>query len=295
MTQPSKDRYRSRALIGRTLSYGVLTLFAAFALFPLVWMWLAAVRESRDVFSSPFTLPSSFNLGNLVKAWTVGHFGSYFLNSIIVTLPTVLGVVVLSCLAGYGIARYSFRGRNLIFYTLLLGLMVPFQSIMIPLYYNLRDYHLLGTYWAMILPATALGLPFGVFLMQSFFQGLPSALADAARVDGCGEFQTFLRIMLPLAGPAVSTLVVFQFMWTWNAFLMPLLYLQRESLRPLPLGLMFFQGRYTQDVSLIAAGVTIATVPVVLIIGFSAAIHPRFDVRRYQVAIWGFWPNPGSS
>jgi ABC-type glycerol-3-phosphate transport system permease component len=100
---------------------------------------------------------------------------------------------------------------NTAFYTLLLGLMVPFQSIMIPLYYQLRDFGLLGTYWAFILPAVATGLPFGVFLMQAYFKDIPADLADAARMDGCTELQVFRHVMLPLAGPAVSTLIVFQF------------------------------------------------------------------------------------
>lgn len=245
--------------------YALLILFALFSLLPLTLMWTAALRKSGEVFQNPFSLPKALEFANFAKAWTIGRFGDYFLNSIILSVPTVLGVVALSCLAGYGIARFKFRGRNIIFYTLLLGLMVPFQSIMIPLFYQLRDLGLLGTYWAFILPAIALGLPFGVFLMQSFFQDLPQELANAAKVDGCNEFQTFWRIMLPLAGPAVSSLTVFQFMFTWNAFLMPLLYLQKEELRPIPLGIMFFQGKYTQDVSLIAAGVSIATIPVIIV------------------------------
>ena len=212
----------------------------------------------------PFRLPSHLDFGNIIKAWTVGRFSEYFLNSVIITVPTVVGVVALSALAGYGIARFRFRFRISAFYVLLLGLMVPFQSVMIPLYYQLRDMSLLGTYWAFILPATALGLPFGTFLMQSYFAGIPNDLAEAARIDGCNEVQVFWRVMMPLAGPALGSLTVFQFVWTWNAFLMPLLYMQSETLRPIPLGMMFFQGRYTQDVSLIAAAVTIATVPVIV-------------------------------
>lgn len=253
---------RSANAVGK---YAVLVVFAVFSLFPLIWMWIAAFRATNEVYQSPFSLPSRIEFGNIGRAWVVGRFGDYFFNSVIITVPTVLAVVALSCLAGYGIARYRFRSRNFMYMILLLGLMVPFQSIMIPLYYQLRDFQLLGTFWAFILPATALGLPFGVFLMQSYFRGIPNDLAHAARIDGCSEFQVFRHIMLPLAGPAVSSLIVFQFVWTWNAFLMPLLYMQSEALRPIPLGMMFFQGRYTQDVSLIAAGVTIATIPVVAI------------------------------
>jgi ABC-type glycerol-3-phosphate transport system permease component len=245
--------------------YVLLVLFALFALLPLVWMWIAALRSSSEIYATPFSLPQRLDFGNIVRAWTVGRFSQYFLNSIIITVPTVLGVVILSSLAGYGIGRYRFRLRLPMFYILLLGLMVPFQSVMIPLYYQLRDLNLLGTYWAFILPATALGLPFGTFLMQSYFSGIPKDLAEAARIDGCNELQVFWKVMMPLAGPAVSSLIVFQFVWSWNAFLMPLLYLQSEAVRPIPLGMMFFEGRYTQDVSLIAAGVTIATLPVILV------------------------------
>jgi ABC-type glycerol-3-phosphate transport system permease component len=254
-----------RRVPGTTVKYAVLVLFLLITIVPFLWMWSSALKSSKEIFLDPFSPPSHLDFGNLAKAWTVGHFRSYFLNTLIITLPTVAGVVSLSCLAGYSLGRLKFVGRSPLLYLFLLGLMVPFQSIMIPLYYVLRDVRILGTYWGMILPATALGLPFGVFLMQAFFRGLPGELADAARVDGCNELGLFRRIMLPLTGPAVSSLVVFQFMWTWNAFLMPLIYLQREDLRPLALGLMFFQGRYTQDYGLIAGGVTIATVPIILV------------------------------
>lgn len=245
--------------------YAVLILFALVALVPICVMWMAALKSSAEIFKDPFSLPTVLHWENLLKAWTVGRFRQYLGNSIIITIPTVCGVVALSCLAGYAFGRLKFFGSKWLFFSFLLGLMVPFQSIMIPMYYDLKDFRLLGTYWAMILPATALGLPFGIFLMQAFFRGLPSDLADAARVDGCSEFGVFFKIMLPLAGPAVSTLLVFQFMWTWNAFLMPLLFLNEESLRPIALGLMFFSGRYTTNYGLVAAGITLATLPLIVI------------------------------
>lgn len=214
---------------------------------------------------SPFGFPTAPRWENYTEAWTVGRFSKYFLNSVIVSVPIVIGSVSLSCLAGYGFARFKFPGGNVIFYTFLLGLMVPFQSIMIPLFYILRDINLLSTYWAMILPMIALGLPFGIFFMRAFFLGLPLELDDAAQIDGCNEFDVFWRVMLPLAGPAISTLTVLQFITAWNSFLVPLIYMQREELRPLVLGLMFFQTRYTQDIPLTMAGTTIAMLPVVLV------------------------------
>lgn len=241
---------RSKGL-AQFLQYALLTLVLLIALAPIMLMWMSAFKTRQQISVNPLALPTSLTLTNLTQAWTVGRFGQYVTNSILVTIPVVLGVVALSALAGYGFARFRFWGHQLIFYAFLIGLMVPFQSIMIPLYFNIKNLGLLGTYWAMILPAIGLGLPFGIFLLQSFFRGLPHELGDSARVDGCNEFQVFWRVLLPLARPAVSSLVVFQFMWTWNAYLMPLLLLNQEALRPITLGLMFFQGRYTSDYALI--------------------------------------------
>ena len=156
-------------------------------------------------------------------------------------------------------------GRNSIFVLFLLGLMVPFQSVMIPIYYLLRDIRMLETYWAFIVPAIALRLPFGIFLMRGFFRGLPPELGDAARTDGANEWQVFRQVMLPLSWPGLATLIVFQFMWTWNEFAMPLIFVQRDELRPISLGTMFFFGRFTADRGMIAAGVTIAMIPVVML------------------------------
>lgn len=256
---------RNRQLVTGFGKQAVLLFFTLVALYPVLVTVFTALRPAADVMRSPFGLPTELFLDNLTTAWTRGRFASYLLNSVIITVPTVVGVVVLSCLAGYGISRFRFPGRNVMFYAILLGLTVPFQSVMIPLFYQLLAMGLLSTYWAVILPGIAFGLPFGIFLMQAFFEDLPRELSDAGRVDGCSEWRIFHSIMLPLAWPAVSTLIVFQFVRTWNEFLMPLLYLQNEDLRPVPLGLMFFQGAYTRDIGLISAGVTIALLPVVII------------------------------
>ena len=135
--------------------------------------------------------------------------------------------------------------------------MVPFTAIMIPLFYILRDIGVLRTYWAMILPQTAISLPFGIFFMRAFFSGLPYDLTDAAKIDGCNDFGVFRRVMLPLAGPAVAALVVFNFMGSWNAFLLPLIYLQSDKLRPVMTGMMFFTTRWGVDYSMSMAGTLI--------------------------------------
>lgn len=252
-------------ILVHSVKYILLITVAVLCLLPFIWVWSSALKPSLEIADTPLSLPKAPTLENFGNAWVQGRFGKYFANSVIVTVPIVSFTILLSSLAGYAFARQRFVGRNLLFYTFLIGLTLPFQSIMIPLYYALRDVGLLGTYWAMIVPQTAIGLPFGIFIMRAFFQSLPRELEDAGRVDGCTELGVFWRVMLPLTTPGMVTLGIFSFLGAWNAFLLPLIFMQRESLRPLVVGLMFFQSRYTRDFALIMAGATIISVPVIVV------------------------------
>jgi ABC-type glycerol-3-phosphate transport system permease component len=245
--------------------YLVLILFLFIFFIPFIWIWSSAFKESIEIARDPFALPEKFQWENIRRAWTVGQFDRYMANTVIYCVAIVGGVVFSSCLAGYALALLPLPLRGVILMTFVLGLMVPFQSVMVPIYYLLRDIHLLETYWAFILPGIAFRLPFGIFLMRAFFRGLPPELGDAARVDGANEWAVFRQIMLPLAIPGLATLIVFQFIWTWNQFLMPLVYVQRDELRPVSLGTMFFFGRFTADRGMIAAGVTISMLPMIVI------------------------------
>ena len=251
--------------IAKGAQYGMLILFAIFVLVPFMWVIFTALKSNLEIAQEPLGLPPNWRFENLAQAWNQGKFSRYFINSVIVTVPIVILVVSLSCLAGYGLARLKMPGRMLIFYFFLVGLMVPFTAIMIPLFYILRDIGVLGTYWAMILPQTAISLPFGIFFMRAFFSGLPYDLTDAAKIDGCNDFGVFRRVMLPLAGPAVAALVVFNFMGSWNAFLLPLIYLQSDKLRPVMTGMMFFTTRWGPDYSMSMAGTLIVMAPIMAV------------------------------
>jgi ABC-type glycerol-3-phosphate transport system permease component len=250
---------------GKLIKYGILISFVLISITPVFWVFSTSLKTTHEVSVSPLGPPTSFRFGNYSEAWVQGRFGKYFGNSIIVSIPIVLGTIALACLAGYGLARFKLMGGPFIFYYFLLGLMVPFQSIMIPLFYTLRDIGFLGTYWAMIVPMIALGMPFGIFFMRAFFLGLPNDLADAGKIDGCNDFQVFRFVMLPLAGPGIATLAVFNFMNAWNAFLLPLIYMQKEELRTVVLGLMFYKSQYTQNIPLTMAGAAIVMLPIVVI------------------------------
>ena len=227
------------------MAHVVLGVFALIALLPVVKIVLGA--------------------GSLSDAWEEGNFGTYLRSSTIVTGSVVAISTVLSILAGYAFGLMRFRGASVLFYLFVLGLTVPLEAIVVPLYYDLRDVGLTDTYWALILPQAALSTAFGTFWMRAFFRSVPRSLIEAARLDGSSSWVTLWRIVLPLGRPAVLTMVVLVFMWTWNEFLLALVMVSDESLRTAPLGLAFFQGRNTSDEALLTAGSLIVAAPVVIV------------------------------
>lgn len=259
----------SSRLVGSLAKYVALGFFAALVAYPLLLIVSTAVKDPLDVTADPFALFSSVNPVNFLDAWTLGGFGGYFWNTAVITALTLIGTVALSVLAGYALARLYLPGRSIVFFVFIMGLMFPFFSVMIPLFYELRDIGLLGSKLgiALVLIAGAggFGLPIGVFLMRSFYMELPEELADAARVEGCTEWQVFRYVMLPLSGPGVAVLTVLVFFQTWNAFIQPLLYLPGTENRVLATGLYLFSSGRTTEYELTAAGSLIMVVPVVIV------------------------------
>jgi len=189
----------------------------------------------------------------------------YFLNSLFVSVLTTAGQIFVSTLAGYAFARMKFKGRNLIFFIILITMFIPPQVNIIPLFFIMRELHLVDTYSALILPGIFGG--FGVFLMRQHFLTFPKELEDAAIIDGCNKFKMFIKIVCPLAMPAIATLGIFTFITSWNSFIWPLIITNSESMRTLPLGLAVFKGSYREIIlwtDLLACSV-ICTLPAVFI------------------------------
>ncbi len=230
------------------LSQLVLGVFALIALAPVARIALTALGDG----------------GSFATAWDEGHFSTYLRSSLIVTASVVAISTLLSILAGYAFGLMRFRGAQVLFYVFLLGLMVPLEATIVPLYYDMRDLGLTDTYWALILPQAGVSVAFGTFWMRAFFRSVPRSLVEAARLDGASSWSTLWRVVLPLGRPAVLTMIVLVFMWTWNEFLLALVMVSDESLRTAPLGLAFFQGRNTTDEALLAAGAIIVAAPVVI-------------------------------
>ncbi len=255
--------------------YLILTIFMLIVLLPVWGMLMSAFKSNTQIASSPFSLPENWTLENFQQAWTVGKFNVFFKNSVIVTTAVVICSVFLSTLSGYAFGQLPMPGKNLLFPLMLLGYMVPFEAVIIPLYNWMDVLGLRNTYWALILPQIGLSVSFGTLWMSSFFENTPKELVDAATIDGCNRWQTLWQILWPLARPATTTLVVLIFMWTWNEFLLALVMVQTEAMRTLPVGLAFFQGKYTSNLSLMAAGAIIVALPTVLIY----ILFQRFFIR----------------
>ena len=248
--------------------HGVLLGLSLVMLFPIVLTVSTALKDRTDVRTNPFGIFSSFSLESIERAWTVGNFSSYMFNTVVLTVPTTIIVVALSAMAGYAFAKLPFRGRSVVFYLVILGLLVPFFTYMIPLYFQLQAMALLDTLPGAILVMATTGLAFGTVFMRAFFSDLPPELEQAARIDGASEFQIFTRVLLPLVRSGAGALAVFTFLSNWNNLLIPLLYLPGGDWRPLTLGLYLFAGGRTVDIGPLAAGTLITILPVIVLFVF---------------------------
>ena len=230
---------------------------------PLAWMVMTSIQTPDEARQFPPVLPSGIHWQNYIDAIHAVPFGRFFLNSTLVTAACVLGNLLLCSLAGYAFARFRFFGRDVLFVVILATLMVPFQVVMIPTFLIMKDLGLIDNLGALILPN--LVTPFGIFLMRQFFRTLPIELEEAARIDGCSRLDTLFRIVLPLSGPALATLAVITFLYSWNDFLWPLIVIQSENHMTLQIGLSTFQGAHATDWTLLMAGNVMAVLPMLLV------------------------------
>jgi raffinose/stachyose/melibiose transport system permease protein len=241
----------------RIFNYTVLTVFSVFALFPLV-----------AVATQALNLPD-LDLSTFGDAWRQGHFSTYMRNSLVVAVGVVLVATLLSIMSGYALGTMDFPGANALFYLFLAGLMIPSETVVVPLYFDLRGMNLDNTLPGLMLPQIAQSVAFGTFWMRAYFRSVPRSLIEAARMDGASSWSTLWRILVPVGRPAILTMVVLTAMWTWNEFLLALVIINSdEGLRTAPLGLSFFQGQHQTDYPLLMAGALIVAAPVVIVYVF---------------------------
>lgn len=245
---------------------------AASCVFPLVWMISSSLKTQQTVFSDFRLIPTVPHLENYVRAWTQGRFGIYFLNSLGYTAIVVAGVVSLAALAAYAFSRFTFKGSGVLYKVLLSTMLVPIPGAFVALYVLLNQLGLIdqgGGEWlprlGYVLPQINGGLPFGIFILKPFFDGIPKELEESAKVDGCGALGVFRHIIIPLARPALGVVALLTSLSAWNEFLLAYLVFSRHELMPLQRGLLAFHGAHLTEYPLLMAGMVISVLPIVAV------------------------------
>ena len=244
--------------------YAVLIIITALMLIPFLWMLSASLKMNKDVFSFPIKwIPENPRWKNYVDIWTKIPLLTFVKNSTKLTIIVTLLQLFTSSFAAYAFAKMNFKGKNVLFLGYIATIAVPWQAYMVPQFMMMRAWHLNNTHLAIIcLQAFS---AFGVFLMKQFYEGVPTELCEAARIDGLTEYGIWFRVMLPLSKPALSTLTIFTFVSTWNDFLGPLIYLTRNELKTIQIGLRMFISQYSAEYGLIMAASVIALIPVLVV------------------------------
>ncbi len=252
-------------------SYGVLTLFSVLAIYPVLSILFLALHRKTDLVTG-FAFPTRIDLSSFKAAWTEGRFGTGFKSSFVVAATVTVVSAVLSIGTGYAFGTMRFFGDRVVFPIILLGIIFPYEATVIPLYYDFENVplvhlHLLNTYWALILPQIGQSVAFGTFWMRAFFRSAPRSLIEAARIDGATSFGVLWRVLLPQARPAVMTMSVLVFTYTWNEFLLALVLVSgSQSHQTAPLGLSFFAGAVRAgDPTKVAAAAVLVAAPILVV------------------------------
>lgn len=262
MSTTTATRAPRRRLSGRAISYIVLTAGLLVWLIPFAWMALGSLKTQSEILQRPPTwIPQNPTLDNFAQWFGPLNFGTFFTNSLIVAVVTVLGNLIFCSMVGYALAKMDFPGKKILFAVVMITLMVPGVVTFVPLFVMVSKLGLVNSYAALILPFIT--APLGVFLMRQFMKGIPDALIEAARIDGASEFRIFSRIVMPLCGPPLATLAILTFLTSWNNFLWPLVSAQTESMYTLPVALSLYStGQNATNYGLLLAGSVLVIAPI---------------------------------
>jgi multiple sugar transport system permease protein len=263
----------------RIASAGGIYLMLVFAtlcmVVPFLWMVSTSLKPPGQLFAiPPQWIPEPVTIDGYVNVWRVGPFLNYYLNSIKVTLLVLGGMIFFCSLAGYSFARIDFPGSTLLFSILLLSLMIPYTATMIPLYIIYRTLGWIDTHWPLVVPPVFSGV-YSTFFFRQYYMTIPSDLEDAAKIEGCGNFTIYRRVMLPISKPIIGAVTIFTFLTNWNEFLGPLIFINTAKKQTLPVGLALFRGEFNTDWPVLMSAAVLATIPILTVY----AISQRFFIR----------------
>lgn len=250
----------------KILKYIFLSIFLILMFFPIFSVINISLKSTAGLYSAPFAITLKPHFENFQLAWVKGHIGIYLKNSLIVTIFSQIFVVLLSSMGAFALSRRdTFKKFDKFLYIFFLfGIIIPPQVAIIPLYLQLNSMHLLNSLIGLILVYVSYDIPFGIFIMYSFFIKIPQEIEDAAKIDGCSNLGLYFRIVLPLSRSAVITVIIFSSVWIWNNLLFPLVFLSNDNLKTLPIGLLAFRGRFLTDYPTMFAGVVLSSLPLII-------------------------------
>ncbi|NBY32238.1 MAG: carbohydrate ABC transporter permease [Actinobacteria bacterium] len=242
-----------------------LAIYSIFFAAPLIWMALSAFKGNDEIFDKPFSSPHNYNLKVFIDAWNIGGLSKYFLNSALITGISTALVLISASLAAFAFSRFAFKGNKQLLMVFMIGLLLPIQAYFISQnkifeYLNLKDHRL-----TLVIPYVGLGIPLATWLFKAYLDSLPKELFEAARVDGGSDFTMYRYVAAPLLKPGIATVAVFNALGTWNEFLLAMIYIQNESYKTIPVGLLTFSTRYSTDYQMLFAALTVITIPMIII------------------------------
>ena len=243
-----------------------LVIWALICLFPVYWMLTFSLKSNDEIFGqNVMGLPQNWLWSNYERALNVGNMGRYFFNSLLVTLVTILITLAAAIMATYAITRLHWKGRKRMNSFFMLGLTIPIHAAIVPLYTTLSSMKMLNTYWALIIPYSAFSLSMAILICTGFMGDIPYDLDEAAFLDGCGVWGIFMRVIVPLMLPAVSTVGIYTFLQCWNELMFATVFISKEAYKTLPVGIQSLSGQYTTEWGPIGAALALATIPTLIV------------------------------
>ena len=256
---------KNSSMWSKPFYYVIVFAVATISLYPIFLMFLSSFKTSAEIFKDPLGLPTKFTLDTYRTLMSKIPFDQYFMNSVIVSVTSVVLVVVFCSLAAYYIARFKFSWNNAIFFIFLLGMMIPIKLGIVPLFILMRDLGLINSLWSLIFMNIATGTPLTMLILTGFFKTMPIELEEAARMDGAGNLRVLWSVLLPLMRPALGTVVIVNFISAWNDFFFPLIFITEKAKMTIPVGMLSLFGEHSADWGSLFAGLTLASLPMMIL------------------------------
>ena len=260
--------------LGTVIQYIFLIAMAAMFVTPLLFTLISSLKDNREIFASPFALPETYRFENYIIAWKEANMSQYFLNSVFISVATVVILGIVASMAAFIIARFNFKMNKFIMIFFMIGMMIPMHTILVPITYMIGTFNLKNNLFVLVLLYVGFSIPFSVMVLTNFMRGNNQSLEEAAIIDGANYFQIYRHVALPLTIPAISTISIFNFLSAWNNVLFPLLFINDKKLKPISLGLLNFNGeRGSQYGPLMAAIAITVFIPLVIYLLFQEKVE----------------------